>query len=247
MPETRVAGQVPRFELPEWKTRFGVLAGITGRGEEPPAFDLGLGGHAAPVGAVLGRWRAFGASVPAFQGTVLARQVHGTTVLWHDTAAGLVIRDNADGHATATRGLLLTVTVADCIPVYIVDPSRRTVALLHAGWRGTAAGILGRGMDLLEAHGSSPKDLVVHCGIGICARCYEVGPEVFEGCGLAVPPGGKGTLDLRGLLAAAARERGVAEVSVSPYCSAHDRNGFFSHRASSGKDGRMVAYLGLLP
>ena len=247
MPERRVAGQVPRFELLEWKERFGVLAGITGRGEESPPFDLGLGGQAAPVGEVLARWRTFRASLPSFHAAVIARQVHGTTVLWHDAAAGLVLRGDADGHATATPGILLTVTVADCIPVYLIDPSHRTIALLHAGWRGTAADILGRGVDLLTAHGSSPDDLVVHCGIGICGPCYEVGREVFQGCGLAVPSDGKGPLDLRGLLAGRARARGVGEVSLSPYCSAHDQGVFFSHRASRGEDGRMVAYLGLLP
>ena len=114
MPERRVAGQVPRFELLEWKERFGILAGITGRGEESLPFDLGLGGQAAPVGEVLARWRTFRASLPTFHAAVIARQVHGTTVLWHDAAAGLVLRDDADGHATATPGILLTVTVADC-------------------------------------------------------------------------------------------------------------------------------------
>jgi YfiH family protein len=247
MPETKVPGQVPRFELPEWRERFGVLAGITGRGEESQPFDLGLGGHAAPVGQVMARWRAFRASLPGFRAMVIAHQVHGTEVLWHETAAGLVLEGDADGHATATPGLLLSVSVADCIPVYLVDPTRRLIALLHAGWRGTAAGILDRGVALLEAHGSSPKDLVIHCGVGICGRCYEVGSEVFEGCGLAAPPGGRGNLDLRGLLAGAARCRGIQEVSVSSYCSAHDTAGFFSHRASGGADGRMVAYLGLIP
>jgi hypothetical protein len=247
MTERPVPGPVPRFELPEWKERYHVVAGITGRGEAAAPFDLGLSGAIAPVGQVMARWRALRESLPGFRGTVVARQVHGTTVLWHAAAAGLVIHDAADGHATAAPGILLAVTVADCIPVYLIDPSRRSIALLHAGWRGTVADILGRGVDLLEAHGSSPNDLVLHCGTGICGRCYEVGPEVFLGCGLAVPPGGRGPLDLRRLLAGRARARGVGELSVSPYCSAHDQAVFFSHRASRGADGRMVAYLGLLP
>jgi len=51
-------------------------------------------------------------------------------------------------------------------------------------------------------------------------------------------------LDLRAVLARQARELGIEDVSVSPWCSAHDRDRFFSHRASGGGDGRMVAYLG---
>ena len=247
MAETRVPGPVPRFELAEWKDRFGVLAGITGRGEDPAPFDLGLAGRTAPVGEVMGRWRAFRGSLPEFPGIVLARQVHGTAVLWHAAASGLVILTEADGHATATPGLLLAVSVADCIPIYLVDPARRTIALLHAGWRGTAAGILARGLALLGEQGSSPKNVVMHCGVGICGPCYEVGSEVLEGCGLPVPAGGRGPLDLRAALAVQARELGVGEVSASPLCTRHDGSAFFSHRGSGGADGRMVAYLGLLP
>jgi copper oxidase (laccase) domain-containing protein len=51
-------------------------------------------------------------------------------------------------------------------------------------------------------------------------------------------------MDLRAILVAQAERLGVGAVSVSPWCSAHDRDHFFSHRASGGRDGRMVAYLG---
>jgi purine-nucleoside/S-methyl-5'-thioadenosine phosphorylase / adenosine deaminase len=247
MAETRVPGPVPRFELPEYKERFRVVAGITGRGGEPAPFDLGLAGKTAPVGEVMGRWRAFRGSLPEFAGLVVARQVHGTAVLWHAAAAGMVILPDADGHATATPGLLLAVTVADCIPLYLVDPSRRAIALLHAGWRGTAAGILARGIELLEAQGSSRRNVVMHCGVGICGPCYEVGSEVLAGCGLPAPAAGKGPLDLRAVLTGQGRALGLGEVSTSHLCSRHDADAFFSHRGSGGADGRMVAYLGLLP
>src|SRR5258706_7210536 len=73
MAETRVPGPVPRFELPEWKERFGIVAGITGRGAEPAPFDLGLAGKTAPVGEVMGRWRAFPGSLPEVAALVVAR------------------------------------------------------------------------------------------------------------------------------------------------------------------------------
>src|SRR6266850_6820844 len=88
---------------------------------------------------------------PRFPGVILAHQVHGTTVQWHPAASdGWLIVDGVDGHATGARGLLLTVTVADCIPVYLVAPQKQVVALLHAGWRGTAAGILNRGVERVK-------------------------------------------------------------------------------------------------
>jgi YfiH family protein len=245
MTEAPVPGPVPRFELAEWRARFGVVAGITGRGGAPP-FDLGLSG-ASPIGEVLGRWRLLQSSLPEFSSITVSRQVHGTEVLWHDRGHGMVLLEGVDGHATGAAGLLLAVTAADCIPVYLLDPVRRSLALLHAGWRGVAAGILARGITLLCQHGSAVENLLVHCGVGICGLCYEVKSEVFRACGVTPPAAGAGGLDLRGILSEQATHIGVENVSTSHFCSKHDGALFFSHRGSAGADGRMVAYFGLLP
>jgi copper oxidase (laccase) domain-containing protein len=119
------------------------------------------------------------------------------------------------------------------------------VALLHSGWRGTAAGILARGVELLVARtGARAPELVMHCGVGICGACYEVGREVMDGCGAAAAGPGPWHLDLRERLAEQGSALGIGEITVSGWCSAHDREQFYSHRASAGCDGRMVAYLG---
>jgi hypothetical protein len=137
------------------------------------------------------------------------------------------------------------VTVADCIPVYLVVPGRG-VALLHAGWRGTVGGILRTGLPrLLAGTGATPSDVIMHAGVGICGPCYEVGSEVMAGCGLLAEGPGPWHLDLRGYLAAEGERLGIRRISVSGWCSAHDRPSFYSHRASRGADGRMVAYLGI--
>jgi len=237
---------VPRFEIPGWRERFGVVAGITGRGAAQGAgFDLGLGGT-APVGQIMERWRAFRRAEPGFGAAVLGHQVHGSRVAWHDRAEGWVQVDGVDGHATRASGVLLLVTVADCIPVYLVDPRRRAIALLHAGWRGTAGGILTRGLALLaERAGTVPADVIMHAGVGICGDCYEVGSEVMTAVGLPADGSGPWHVDLRERLAAQARWLGIGEATRSSWCPAHDRSSFFSHRASGGADGRMVAYLGL--
>jgi polyphenol oxidase len=244
--EELIAGPVPRFEVPGWRERYGVVAGITGRGELPGrGFDLGLWTE-APVGEVSSRWRAFRGAERGFSGVVLGNQVHQTSVSWHDGVRGWLQIDGVDGHATHTAGVLLTVTVADCIPVYLVDPVRRAVSLLHSGWRGTAAGILTRGLQLLQQHaGSVSTDVLMHCGVGICGHCYEVGAEVMDGCGLPHEGRGPWHADLRGVLSDQARELGITIISTSQWCSAHDRPAFYSHRASGGRDGRMVAYLGI--
>jgi purine-nucleoside/S-methyl-5'-thioadenosine phosphorylase / adenosine deaminase len=233
---------VPRLELREWAERFGLVAGITTRGH---GFSLGLW-SAESVGQVMTRWRALRAAVQRpFPSIVLSHQVHGTDVRWHDAPAeGWMILDGVDGHATARPGVLLTVTVADCIPIYLAAPDKGAIALLHAGWRGTAARILERGVELLRRQAFvKASDLVMHCGVGICGECYEVGSEVATV--LSVEPAqGPVRLDLRALLVAQARELGIGAITTSLWCTAHDHDTFFSHRASGGGDGRQVAYLG---
>jgi polyphenol oxidase len=242
--EVPVPGAIPRFEIPGWRERFGVVAGITGRGSGPErGFDLGLWSQ-APVGEVMSRWMAFRREMSDFQAIALGNQVHGVELMTLTTGLGWIHLEAIDGWITTTPGILLTVTIADCVPLYLVAPGRG-VALLHAGWRGTAGGILGLGLDrLVAATGSSRSEIVMHCGVGICGECYEVGSEVLEGCGLPAPGPGPWHLDLRSFLANQARELGI-QATTSDWCSAHDRHSFYSHRASGGMDGRMVAYIGM--
>ena len=123
---------------------------------------------------------------------------------------------------------------------------RRGAALLHAGWRGAAGGILRRGLEqLLTVSGAAPADVLMHCGVGICGACYEVGAEVMLGCGLPADGPGPWHLDLRQHLAREAGQLGVPAGTRSGWCTAHDRPSFYSYRASGGTDGRMVAYLGI--
>ncbi len=230
--------------MPDWRSH-GVVAGITGRGTEPGrGFDLGLWTD-APVGEVMSRWRAFRRAHHGFDAAVLGNQVHGTVVETVGPSRGWIHVEGIDGWVTTSPGVLLTVTIADCIPVYLMVPGQG-VALLHAGWRGTAGGILVTGLArLTAATGSAPGDIVMHLGVGICGPCYEVGSEVMTGCGVPAEGAGPWHLDLRERLAAEGRRLGIQRISTSGWCSAHDRTSFYSHRASRGTDGRMVAYLGV--
>jgi len=237
---------VPRMELRDWAERYGVVAGITTRGSGR-GFSLGLWSE-ENVGQVMTRWRALRAAFqPAFPAVVLSHQIHGTAVQWHRAGQpGWLILDGVDGHATRTPGVLLTVTVADCVPVYLVAPHKRVVALLHAGWRGTAGGMLERGVAAVRREAFvMAEEIVMHCGVGICGACYEVGSEVLAQLTPGRATAATGHVDLRAVLVRQAAELGVREVSVSPWCSAHDRAHFFSHRGSGGRDGRMIAYLGV--
>ena len=237
-------GAVPRLEVPGWRERYGIVAGLTTRGAPGEPWDLGLTGT-APVGRVIAQWSALRAAEPGFPLAVLGRQVHGTEVAWHDQGRGWLLLDGVDGHATASAGVLLTVTVADCTPIYLVDTDTGSLALLHAGWRGASSRVLDRGIRLLAGRsGTRVENITMHCGVGICGDCYEVGSGVFSAFRLPPPDGGKGLLDVRAELLKQAEALGIGAVSCSPWCSGHDGELFHSHRRSGGADGRMIAYLG---
>jgi hypothetical protein len=86
-----------------------------------------------------------------------------------------------DGLMTAEPGILLTIRIADCLPLLLVDPQRRVVAAVHAGWRGALARVIEKAVgDLRRAFGSDPQKLVAALGPSIRACCYEVGEEVVE-------------------------------------------------------------------
>lgn len=233
---------VPRLELTEWATRFGVTAGITTRQD---GFSLGLWNE-EPIEQVMTRWRAFRrAFEPRFPAIVLGHQVHGTELGWHDAVPpGWLQVDRIDAHVTRQRGVLLTITAADCIPVYLAAPGHGLVALVHAGWRGVADNILEHALgEITRTAKVRFRDIVMHCGVGICGSCYQVGSEVSKRL-TGRSTNSQTTVDLRSILAGRAHALGLSDVTISAYCTAHHNDRFFSHRKSGGKDGRLVAYLG---
>ncbi|MFQ5927676.1 MAG: polyphenol oxidase family protein, partial [Terriglobia bacterium] len=91
------------------------------------------------------------------------------------------VKLTGDALITTEPGLLLAVQVADCLPILLVDPVRRVVAAVHAGWRGTLARIVEKTVGRMQMRfGSEPRRLVAAIGPGIHGCCYEVGREVYE-------------------------------------------------------------------
>ncbi|MCB0874621.1 MAG: polyphenol oxidase family protein [Solirubrobacterales bacterium] len=170
---------------------------------------------------------------------VLGRQVHGCELAWHagpqeppmwpEPAAD---PPRVDGHVIDRSGLAALVFVADCLPVALAGDDG--LAMLHCGWRGLAAGIVGHGAKAVGARAAA-----IGPGIGPC--CYEVGEEVLA----AFAPLGDGIADGRRLdLKAAARrllERaGVGLVEDAGICTCCERDTFFSHRGDGGDTGRQA-------
>jgi YfiH family protein len=211
---------------------------------EPPFDSLNLGLLTADDGEAVGENRRRLAAALGFEPeqVAFARQVHGARLIEHSelpschfVSPGATKRQfdgapEADGHVVREAGTAALVFTADCLPVAVAGP--KGMAMLHAGWRGLAGGILAAGAEAVEATSAA-----IGPGIGPC--CYEVGEEVlesFSGLGEGVAEGRM--LDLpevaRRLLAAAGVER-VESAGLCTYCEAEL---FYSHRRDDGRTGR---------
>jgi YfiH family protein len=198
-------------------------------------------------------WRRIGRGFPATR-WVRMRQVHGTRVVRGEgDAAG-----EADGLISTAEGTALAVLTADCVPMLAVAPAAHAVMALHAGWRGSLAGIAIAG--LREARnwlGIEPHEWRVALGPSIGGCCYEVEAELGEQFVRrwgAMPDvwqraGTHGQLDLRAVNRRLLIEQGVPAahvVDVGP-CTACRSDDFFSHRASGGRAGRQLSAIAWAP
>jgi YfiH family protein len=195
-----------------------------------------------PIGTVLDRWAALQRLVaPDGEGRfATARQVHGARVLEHAPGwVGWLRGPDADGHLALQRGTAMAVSVADCVPVYLAHPSGAT-AMLHAGWRGTVAGILAQAVRRLGESGRAASELRMLLGPAVCGRCYEVSPDVYgqlTGRSVDRPT----PVSLHEVLADQARALGLRDVHATGLCTRCDNGRFYSHRA--GDPGRQVGVI----
>ena len=165
----------------------------------------------------------------------------------------------ADGCITNVPGVPLSLTVADCVPVFFHDPVKRAVGVTHAGWRGTVAGIVSETIRALqEQYDCMPGDIQVGIGPSIGPSAFEVGVEVLREFEMAFPDfktivlehhqdsereKGKGYVNLWEANREMALRAGVPEenIVVSNWCTASHPELFFSHRRDDGKSGRLLA------
>ena len=173
---------------------------------------------------------------------LLPRQVHGSDVAvvdgpWDDAF-------EVDALVTATPGLVLGVTVADCVPVMLVDGQAGVVGVAHAGRRGMAAGIVTKTLQAMAGLGA--REVSALLGPSICARCYEVSQEVWDEVVTQVPVSGSFTghatpsIDVAaGVLSELAGR--CAQVEVCRGCTL-ERDDLFSYR----RDGRTGRFAGLV-
>jgi YfiH family protein len=221
----------------------------TGGVSDPPYRSLNLGFHTGDDEADVreNRRRATAAlSVPAFAS---ARQVHGATVIpvggkragagFGDPAGAI---PGADALAVTGQGLPVAVMVADCVPVVLASPPEGRLVVVHAGWRGLAAGILERALSEFDA----PGQVLAAIGPAIGPCHYEVGEEVAMAVAAGSAAGvvterrdGRLFLDLPRTGTGILRAAGVRRVEPADTCTACEPRRFFSHRRD-GDTGRQA-------
>ena len=154
-------------------------------------------------------------------------QVHGAEVAVIDQPfSGERCFDGADGLITNQVGVSLGIYVADCSAIFLVDPARRCLGLVHSGRKGTELAIVERAIEAMaEQFGSLPHDLVVQLSPCIRPPHYEV--------------------DFAAEIARQVRAAGVKRVHDSGRCTACDLSHYYSYRAEKARTGRMLALLAL--
>lgn len=202
--------------------------------------------------------------VRASTGIAMCNQVHGAVVrnlttadLKHD--AYDKISFEADGIMTAIPGVALTVFSADCIPILLYDPKRRVIAALHAGWRGTASGIVTVAVGQMAAvYGTDPADILAAIGPGIDRCCFETHEDVPNAMTTALAGGslpfihlkenGKFAVDLKGINAKRLELAGLdpANIALCRDCTCCQADKYWSHRRQGTQRGSMASVIELI-
>lgn len=150
---------------------------------------------------------------------VMIGSVHGAEVARVDEPAYSV--DDVDALVTDRSGIALFATYADCYPIVLWDPEKRTAGLVHAGWRGTQAGVARAAVTFMREEFGC-RHVRAGIGPGICGRCYEVGEEVagrFDARFVDPGAGGKWLLDLAAANAEQLEDAGAKAVYDIAMCT----------------------------
>ncbi len=234
------AGEHIGCDLPGGRVLFTTRRGGVSR----PPFDtlnLGLWTDDDPAAVGTNRDRLAALTGIARERTAQGRQVHGNGVRRVTDPPGPAAElPDADGQATLLEGVATVVLTADCLPVALVAPG--AVAMVHAGWRGLAQGVLGEGVGALRELGAQPGAVRAAIGPGAGVCCYEAGEEVHAALAAHGHDVRRGThADLKLVARRQLEASGVGEVHDVAVCTlCAERGLFFSHRRDGARTGRQA-------
>jgi YfiH family protein len=255
--------EITWLKIPEWERYPELLHGFIGRrggrsvgpyaglnvslrvGDDPDAVKNNICDLKRGVGIHDGR-------------IVTMKQVHGDGILEVNDKTQKEAGE-ADAMVTRERGTYLGILTADCAPILLVVPKRKAVAVVHAGWRGTLAGLAAKTVRMLqEKYDVAATEIEAALGPSIGACCYEIkddvaGPLLAQWGSLAESSlerrAGKCFLDLRRLNREILAQAGIPAsriFEVGP-CTSCAREDFFSYRRERADVGRQLSFIGWLP
>ena len=260
--KTEKQGKI-KYLKPGWADRGDMICGFTtrnGGSSRPPFNSLNLGFNAGDQPSQVEANRAAVARAFDLEPHLLltVNQVHGTEILVIDQANPEVShfqRVCSDAIVTNQRGILIGILVADCFPVILYDRQHHVAAVIHLGWRGTAAGLLGRTVQAMqELFNCRPGDIRAALGPGIAAHSYEVDRPVRDAFRQGTDQWariaretslGHWQLDLQQSIVLQFEAAGIARASIDVVreCTCCHKETFFSYRRDKGRTGRQMGFI----
>ena len=228
-------------------------------GVSPAPWDsLNLGGTVGDDRGVVieNHQRMFDAAELPFETMFDVWQVHGREVVCAEVPRPLEDEhQKADVILTDKVGITLVMRFADCVPIFLFDPTRNVIGIVHAGWQGTVKKAVLAAVEAMVAnYHSNPQDILAGIGPSIGVDHYEIGPEVVSAAkqafgekvnDLLVYDKSQTNFNLWKANKLLLQESGVNEIEVAGLCTACQTDDWYSHRAEKGRTGRFGALLAL--
>ena len=232
-----------------------VTAGITSRRggvSRAPYTSLNLAEHVGDDADAVATNREIFFQQSGLTDLYYCQQIHSDRVIDADCTANETLKQHpeADALVSTQCGVPLGIFTADCVPIFILDIATPAIGIAHAGWRGTLARIAVNTLARMQNRfGTLVTNCQIHLGPSIQKCCYTVSTELLEQFtghfGSTVRDGTNLSLQTANVNQLIEIGLPVASISVSPFCTACRTDLFYSHRAESGRTGRMLSFIQL--
>jgi polyphenol oxidase len=207
------------------------------------SLNCGTGSDDIPAHVAENRGRAASSLGVHVDRLVTPYQVHSADVAVVDRDWKMGSRPEVDALVTREAGIALGVVTADCVPVMLYDQTQQVVAALHAGWKGTLAGIVSNTVAAMVSLGATPGTISAAVGPCIAQPSYEVGDELFQAFTSANPEWtsffvtsdreGHHRFDLGGVVSACLGASDISDIDLMQHDTYADESRFFSFRRTT--------------
>ncbi|MFA5926494.1 MAG: peptidoglycan editing factor PgeF [Parcubacteria group bacterium] len=187
-----------------------------------------------------------------YENLISAEIVHGSNVQIIAKKDGGKIVSGTDGLITKSKDIYLSITSADCLPIFLFEPEKGIIGMIHAGWRSLEKNIIRNAARKMKDLGGKPENILAGVGPAICQKHYEIGPEVakrFENYPETVKNGGdKIFLDIKKIAESQLLDSGIKKINIeiSKECTFELPEKYFSARRDKPKTiEAMIAVIGI--